>query len=205
MNDSLPVPSELGLAPYLGVGFARRAAAQVFDLIIFDVLGLILSSITGIFVALYGIVRGIPQPVMSAKLLASSPYSTMAFYIAFLIGYLFYHAICEGIYGATLGKLIFKLCVISEEGKAATMGSAFIRSLAFYVDILFFGLVAALSMRSSKLQQRLGDKWAKTVVIKRSSTNPYPWPSGWKFIAAFLFAIVIYGCIITVYLVLKIL
>jgi uncharacterized RDD family membrane protein YckC len=58
-----------------------------------------------------------------------------------------------------------------------TVGAAFGRNLAYYIDSFFFGLVAYSSMSKSPRQQRLGDKWAHTVVVK-SATLPAGVPAG---------------------------
>lgn len=45
------------------------------------------------------------------------------------------------------------------------------RSLAYYIDAIFFGAVALGTMRPP-LQQRLGDKWNGTLVVNRSIAPP---------------------------------
>lgn len=201
MEQSIPVSSQVTQAPRLGAGFGLRAGAQVIDLIIHNVLGLVIGLATGILIGLYAFATGTPPSLLTAKLQVTTPIG----YILALTGYVVYHAICEGMHGATLGKLIFKIHVLKEDGNPASIGSAFIRSLAFYIDALFFGIVAAASMRSSELQQRLGDKWAKTVVVERSIYNQYEWPSGWKFVLVFLLAMAADGFIFALSLILKLL
>jgi hypothetical protein len=44
-------------------------------------------------------------------------------------------------------------------------------------------------MKKSTLSQRLGDKWAKTVVVARSTITQIQLPSGWKFVMAFMIGI----------------
>jgi hypothetical protein len=66
------------------------------------------------------------------------------------------------------------------------MKQALLRSLAYYFDGLFFGLVAYSSMKQSPLNQRYGDRWAHTVVIRAKEL-----PSGSRtgpevFVLAFL-------------------
>ena len=199
MEQSIPVSSPAVQPPRLGAGFGLRAGAQIVDLIIHNVIGLAVSFIVGILIAIYAMSTGTPASVLVDKVQHTTPVD----YILALLGYVFYHAICEGMHGATLGKLIFKVHVLKEDGNPAGIGSAIIRSFAFYIDGLFFGIVAASSMRSSELQQRLGDKWAKTVVIERSKFNEYPWPSGWKFVFVFLLAVIADGFIFTLSLLLK--
>jgi uncharacterized RDD family membrane protein YckC len=199
MEQSAPVSSQVIQAPRLGAGFGPRAGAQVIDLIIHNALSLVAGLVFGILIGVYALATGTHPSVLTAKLQASTPIG----FILALTGYVIYHTICEGMHGATLGKLIFKIHVLKEDGNPASIVSAFIRSLAFYVDAMFFGIVAAASMRSSEQQQRLGDKWAKTVVVERSIINQYQWPSAWKFIMVFLLAIVADTLIILLSLMLK--
>ncbi len=201
MEQSLPVSSAGIPVPRLGAGFGLRAGAQIVDLIIHNVIGVAASFTAGIFIALYAMATGTSSSTLIAKLDATTPSGI----ILALLGYAVYHAICEGMHGATLGKLIFRIHVLREDGNPAGIGAALIRSIAFNIDALFFGLIAAASMRSSELQQRLGDKWAKTVVVERSRFNQYPWPSGWKFTFVFLAALIADGLLFVLSLLLKLL
>lgn len=200
MEQSIPV-SQIIQPPRVGASFGVRVGAQIIDLIVHNVFSLVVGLVIGILIGLYAFATGTSSSTLTAELQRSTPIS----YILALTGYAVYHTICEGMHGATLGKLIFKIHVLNEDGSPASMGSAFIRSLAFYIDGLLFGIVAAASMRSSELQQRLGDKWAKTVVVERSALNQYSWPSGWKFIIAFLIAILADGLIMAFALLIKLL
>jgi hypothetical protein len=55
---------------------------------------------------------------------------------------------------------------VTEDGKPSTLKGALIRTLAYYIDALFFGLVGYNSMQKSPLNQRYGDVWGKTAVFK---------------------------------------
>lgn len=169
MELSIPGSSNITQTPRLDAGFALRAGAQIIDLIAHNLLGIATGVLVGLLIGVYAIATGASVDALTAKL----PTSTSIDYILPFIGYVFYHAFCEGIHGATLGKLILKIHVLKEDRTPASIGAAFIRSLAFYVDGLFFGIVAAASMRSLELQQRLGDKWAKPVVVERSSLDQF--------------------------------
>jgi uncharacterized RDD family membrane protein YckC len=202
MEQSVAFSSPLVIqSPRAGAGFALRAGGQIIDLIVHNGIGLVAGYAVGILIAIYAIVTGTSPYTLTARL--QTP--TLLGYILPLIGYVFYHAICEGLHGQTLGKLVFRVHVLKEDGNPAAMGPAFIRSFAFYIDSLVFGLVAAASMRTSELQQRLGDKWGNTVVVERSKFNQYPWPSGWKFVMVFLLASLVDGSIIALSLFLKLL
>jgi uncharacterized RDD family membrane protein YckC len=91
-----------------------------------------------------------------------------------ILGAFLYHSVAEGIGSVTIGKLICGLRVVQVDGKPATMKGAFIRDLAYHIDALFFGLVAYLSMVKGPLQQRFGDVWGHTVVVKTSVFEPRP-------------------------------
>lgn len=200
MEQSIPVSSpEVIQSPRAGAGFAVRAGGQIIDLLVHNGISLVAGFAVGILIVIYSAITGTSPYNLTARLQTPTPLG----YILPLIGYAFYHAICEGLHGQTLGKLIFRVHVLKADGNPAPMGPAFIRSFAFYIDSLVFGLVAAASMRTSELQQRLGDKWGKTVVVERSKFNQYAWPSGWKFVMVFLLAIVVDGSIIALSLLLK--
>jgi uncharacterized RDD family membrane protein YckC len=69
--------------------------------------------------------------------------------------------------GADIGKAIFGLRVVNEGEKRANIFQGIIRNFAMIVDGFFFGLIGYSAMNSNVKNQRYGDKWAKTLVIKR--------------------------------------
>ena len=84
---------------------------------------------------------------------------SFAFYIA-------YYTYFEGTRGQTIGKMITKIKVVSEDGKSIDMNQAFKRNILRVIDGLFVHLIGAILIWRSDRQQRLGDRVAKTVVIK---------------------------------------
>jgi len=78
-----------------------------------------------------------------------------------------YYVVCEALTGATLGKRIVGIRVVGEDGEHLTLGAAVVRNLLRLVDALFFYLVGAVFALSSPLGQRLGDRAAHTVVVRR--------------------------------------
>jgi uncharacterized RDD family membrane protein YckC len=83
-----------------------------------------------------------------------------------------YHAFSEGVGGASLGKAVLGLRVKSEELRPAGVWRGVVRSLAYYIDAIFFGAVAYSAMSDSRWLQRHGDKWAGTVVVRAASLSP---------------------------------
>jgi len=102
------------------------------------------------------------------------------------LGNFLYHFLCEGIHGATLGKLCCGIRVVSEDGKPSNLKSALIRTLGYYVDSLFFGLVGYDSMQKSPLNQRHGDVWGRTAVFKNDEINPESLRTPTHFILGFI-------------------
>jgi uncharacterized RDD family membrane protein YckC len=85
----------------------------------------------------------------------------------FLVVGLGYYVLCEAATGATLGKRIVGIHVIGEDGKQLTFGAAVVRNLLRLVDCLFFYLVGAIFAVTSQHGQRLGDRAAHTLVVRR--------------------------------------
>ena len=78
-----------------------------------------------------------------------------------------YFAVLEGTIGATVGKKLVKIKVVREDGSACGIGPAFVRTLLRIIDELpFLYIVGMILIARSDKRQRLGDRLAKTVVIK---------------------------------------
>ena len=78
-----------------------------------------------------------------------------------------YFIVTEAATGATLGKLIVGIRVVGENGEPVTVGAAFVRNLLRSVDQIFFYFVGFISAILSKRGQRIGDRAAHTIVVRR--------------------------------------
>lgn len=78
-----------------------------------------------------------------------------------------YYVLCEAATGATLGKRIVGIHVIGEDGEHLTFGASLVRNLLRLVDCLFFYLVGGIFALTSPRGQRLGDRAAHTLVVRR--------------------------------------
>jgi uncharacterized RDD family membrane protein YckC len=78
-----------------------------------------------------------------------------------------YYILCEALTGMTVGKRMVGIRVVAEDGEHVTLGAATVRNLLRLVDALFFYLVAAAFALASARGQRLGDRAARTLVIRR--------------------------------------
>lgn len=79
----------------------------------------------------------------------------------------FYHWLMEGMFGATLGKLILGIRITALSGERCGMKRALVRTLLRIIDGLFFYLVGFVVALCSKERQRIGDHVAKTRVVKK--------------------------------------
>jgi uncharacterized RDD family membrane protein YckC len=182
-----------------GAGFGIRAGARIID----TVYGLALGFIGGIFAGIGLIIleqAGIVAPGWQERMGGLN----LPGWILGLFGTLVYHSLTEGMYGASLGKLICQLRVVTEDARAITVTRALKRSLAYFWDSLFFGLVGYTAMKTSELNQRYGDRWAKTVVV-RSRDMPADSKSGVEiFVLAFLMGSVFWTILLALGLVLHV-
>ena|SRR5438128_346727 len=81
-----------------------------------------------------------------------------------------YFSAQEALFGATWGKLVAGVCVVDVEGRRPTLGAVLVRNILRLVDYwpLFYvvGIIAAMTSPS---RQRLGDRVARTLVVRAES------------------------------------
>jgi uncharacterized RDD family membrane protein YckC len=165
-----------------GAGFGIRVLARIIDTFYGMVLGFCGGILGGIaLVILDG--ASLIAPGWQDRLKETSVIS----YGFGMIASFAYHSLTEGMYGASLGKLICQLRVIREDAHSINLWQAAKRSLAFFWDGLFFGLVGYNSMKQSDLNQRYGDRWAHTVVVKNAEVPSIARKGGEIFALALLF------------------
>lgn len=168
-----------------GVSFWPRAGARLIDTAVHYVVGLCCGFFIGLVLAVAGVVRH--NPAAAARFIR--PGASFSLILFSLLGAVALETVCEGLHGSTLGKLLLGFVVVQEDGTACRMKSALIRSLAYFVDALFFGLIAYLAMQKTPQEQRHGDDWAHTIVCRRSDVAPGNLHSGGDFVMAFLLAV----------------
>jgi uncharacterized RDD family membrane protein YckC len=78
-----------------------------------------------------------------------------------------YFIVTEAAAGATLGKRMVGIRVVGEDGEHVTFGAAVVRNLVRVVDALFFYFVGFIAAILSQRGQRLGDRAAHTIVVRR--------------------------------------
>jgi len=78
-----------------------------------------------------------------------------------------YWVLTEWLFGASVGKLICDLRVVSLAGQKCSLGQSIKRNVLRAVDFFPFYLTGFIAAKSNPLHQRLGDQWAKTLVVKK--------------------------------------
>lgn len=77
-------------------------------------------------------------------------------------------------HGITLGKLLFKLRVIREDGEELDFSSLALRSVFLLVDLfLSSGIIACFLIITSPKSQRLGDMASRMLVIRQKEKSMY--------------------------------
>ena len=132
---------------YIGVG--RRFVAWFVDLLITGLAWIPFADVT------------------SGDGTTSIRWEGVDFAIPLLIA-LAYFVLLEGLAGATIGKVVVGIRVRRLDGSRISLGPATVRNLARVVDAFPYVvpyLLGGIAVIRSDTKQRLGDRWAKTVVI----------------------------------------
>lgn len=89
-------------------------------------------------------------------------------FLAYMVVAVGYYPVLEGFWGTTIGKRLCGIKVIREDnGGVPGLGAAFLRNLLRIVDGFFFYLVGYLVAKDDPKKQRLGDRVAHTLVVRR--------------------------------------
>jgi len=151
-----------------GVGFGRRLAARLIDIVFHFIIAFFTGIVLGFVLGVYAGMTHQPFAPMWARATNIGLWS----FGSALLGSVAYHTLCEGLGGSTLGKRIFSMTVVQENGAPCRFDSALVRSLGYFVDALFFGLIGYFAMKDKVTQQRYGDQWAHTIVCMREKSPP---------------------------------
>jgi uncharacterized RDD family membrane protein YckC len=89
-----------------------------------------------------------------------------------------YFVMMEATLGATLGKLLLGLRVRTRDGGRVGWGASLVRNVLRPIDLAFLGLVGAVLIGLSPWRQRLGDRVAGTVVVRRPAAQAVTVPAG---------------------------
>lgn len=135
-----------------GAGVGVRFIATVIDIVVMSIL---ISYITK------------PLPPLIVSIGDGMPLKGIAFWIALLIMFVYYLSM-EAWLGGTAGKLLLGLKVVMQDGTKATFDAVAIRTFLRVIDalpIIVLYLGAAIFVWRSPINQRFGDRIARTLVV----------------------------------------
>ena len=90
-------------------------------------------------------------------------------FYSYLILFVSYHGVMEGLFGATVGKLFLGLRVVKIDRRPSGWTRVFIRSIFRVIDGLpIFYLLGIIVVMVTPKSQRLGDLVAGTVVVAKA-------------------------------------
>ena len=148
MQTQFPAQAQV---QYVGVG--RRFLAVLVD-------SILLGIVFGVIGALFG------QSQASGGNVSVSLTGVPAM-VTFVIFFL-YFIVLEAVLGATLGKLLLGIRVVDVEGSRISWGASILRNILRIIDALPFAyILGAILIWTSARKQRLGDRAARTVVVRR--------------------------------------
>lgn len=89
-----------------------------------------------------------------------------------LLSWFLYFPFIESLNGQTLGHRIVGLRVVRLNGKPITLTQSFKRRILDGFELIgTAGLIAFITAKNSNKHQRVGDIWARTIVIQEQSVN----------------------------------
>jgi uncharacterized RDD family membrane protein YckC len=182
----------------VGVGFWPRVASRLIDTAVDYGVGYFSGHLFARLVILAA--GGHVTHEIALKFNGQSSYV----FICAWWGAVAYHTICEGLHGSTLGKFLLSQVVIKEDGSASHLWPAFIRSISYSVDALFFGLIGYYCMEKTVQEQRHGDEWAHTMVCSRSDVPESSRRGHGRFAAALFLGLIANSSLLILGLLMKI-
>ncbi len=90
----------------------------------------------------------------------------------FMVWFL-YFVIIETYHGATLGHKAFNLLVLTEERTEIGFTHVLKRHLLDPFDFFIYAIPAIVAIKNTEKKQRLGDLWAKTIVVDITDSEQY--------------------------------
>jgi len=77
-----------------------------------------------------------------------------------------YFVLIEGLYQATFGHQLLNIIVRQENYNSINIGHSFKRRILDIIDLTMLGIPAMIAISNNVKKQRLGDLYAKTIVVE---------------------------------------
>ena len=154
---------------YASVGW-RVAAVLVDTAVLFGLLFLAMVVWLVVLVAQGRLDPNDPAAVqeMAQQIGTTSDWTVNA---AFFGALFVYYALLEGFFGASVGKLVFRMRVVMIDGSRPTGVAVVVRNLIRIPEAWLLYIPAGVSSLASSRRQRLGDHVARTVVVRRAAMS----------------------------------
>jgi uncharacterized RDD family membrane protein YckC len=168
-----PTAASIDLAAATGQALPRRLGALIVDALVISLLDAIVNGTFGVTRVTSGVV-----PSMTTGSFASFTTHTTVDWIWLTLLWVAYYAVLEGLFGATVGKRFAGLRVTDLTGRRIGRQAAILRNLGRLLDALpFLYLLGGILTLNSRLHQRLGDRFAGTLVVPAAAFLSPPLPS----------------------------
>ena len=167
-----PVTAPITLAAATGQALPRRLGALIVDALVISLLDAIVNGTFGVTRVTSGVV-----PSMTTGSFASFTTQTTVDWFWLTLLWVAYYAVLEGLFGATLGKRLAGLRVTDLQGRRIGWQPAILRNLGRLLDALpFLYLLGGILTLNSRQHQRLGDRFAGTLVVPTTAVVSPPLP-----------------------------
>jgi uncharacterized RDD family membrane protein YckC len=163
MQPQFSSPSQAAAPALEYVGVGRRFVALIIDGIIF----VWVSVIIGVVFPSSGVMT--TQGDFASKVAHMGLGTALQIIIPFV-----YFIVMEAMLGATVGKMALGIRVVKLDGSPISWWDSIVRNLWRILDLLpgiIPYLLGALLILTSPTRQRLGDRLAQTVVVRRRSAR----------------------------------
>jgi uncharacterized RDD family membrane protein YckC len=140
---------------------------------------LVISLLDAIANGTFGVTRvtGGVVPSMASGGFTSFTTQTTVDWIWLTLLWVAYYAVLEGLFGATVGKGLAGVRVTDLDGRRIGWQAALLRNVARLIDALpFLYLLGGILTVRSRQHQRLGDRFATTLVIPATAAVGPPLP-----------------------------
>jgi uncharacterized RDD family membrane protein YckC len=144
----------------------RRLAALLIDSLIVSAIVYVLGNVFGV----ERVTSGAPLAAGESGFGSYTTTTALDWPLAAL-AFVAYFALLEGLFWTTPGKLLMGLRVVTVDGGPPPWRAVAIRNVLRIVDALpFLYLVGGISVLVTKNHQRVGDRWAGTLVVPASQS-----------------------------------
>src|SRR5438309_4163318 len=168
-----PTTAPISLAAATGQALPRRLAALILDALVISLLDAIVNGTFGVTRVTGGVV-----PSIASGGFTSFTTQTTVDWIWLTLLWGAYYAVLEGLFGATVGKRLAGIRVTDLEGRRIGWQAAILRNLGRLLDALpLLYLLGGFLALTSRQHQRLGDRFAGTLVVPAASVLSPPLPA----------------------------